>query len=86
MVKLKSGREIDPKPLTWENMAWVKDQSLKYYNEKIPISLYVCGNCLLFAKVIDKLDFLLDWSDEEVYEAANKIIEENTLQDTQKKS
>ena len=86
MIKLKSGREIDPKPLSWEDMAWVKDQSLKCFNEGITVSLFVCGKTLLLAKLVTSLEELKDWPDEDVYESAGKVIELNTLKDTQKKS
>jgi len=76
----------EAKSLSWEQMAWIKDQSLKYYNDHIPISLFVCGKVLLFAQVINNLDDLKEWKDEDVYKEANNVIEQNTLNDTQKKS
>jgi len=86
MVKLKSKREIDPKPLSWENMAWIKDKSVEFFNKGVTLSLFVCGKILLYAQVVKNLEDLKEWPDEDIYEAANIIFEENSLTDTQKKS
>ena len=86
MVKLKSGREIEPKELSWRDFATVKDESLQGHNKGIPISLVLAGETVLKAGLIKSLDDLKTWNDEETYEAFGIIIEQNTLKDSQKKS
>lgn len=84
VVTLTSGREVDLRPLTFLQRAEIKDQSLKHFNEKITVSLYVCGKAVMYATGLSERD-LNDWPDEDVYEAGAKVFESLYISDTDKK-
>ena len=85
--KLESGREIELTYLSYEDWAWLQDESYSHYVQKgTAISFVVAGKALLKSKAIKDQEELRTWTTEEIVEALNKITEHNSLTDEQKKS
>lgn len=84
MVVLKSGREIELHPLNFFQRAEVKDLALEYWNKKVPLSLTVCGKCVLYAARIAETS-LNEWTDEDVYEAGGIVLGDLFKSDLDKK-
>jgi hypothetical protein len=76
MVKLTSGREVELKPLKFFQRAEIKDIAFKNYQDKIPVSLALCGKCVIYSGIATEAE--LDagkFTDEEIYEIGTKVFE-----------
>lgn len=84
VIKLKSGKEVELKPLTFMQRAELKDLALKNYRENIPVSLVTCGKALIYASSLNEKD-LDEWNDNDIYEAGAEIFSQMNLKETDKK-
>jgi len=84
MVKLKSGREVNLKPLTFLQKQVIKDIAFTYHQEKIFPIMTTWTKALILNGIAEAE--LETWKDEEIAEAGNWILENSELTETQKKS
>lgn len=84
MVKLKSGKEFEIKPLNFKHRAEIKDLALEYYAKGLRVSLAVCGKAVCYNLGILERD-LDNWDDGDIYELGGFIFEQLYLSDTDKK-
>ena len=87
MVKLASGREVELRPLTFIEKIPIKDiyYGMAFAKDTMNVPIYS-----LAVKALMQIGFkdteLNEWSDSEIIEAGNWILENSALTETQKKS
>ena len=84
MVKLKSNREVELKPLTFLQKQTIKDIAFTFHSEKIFPVMTTWTKALMMIGL--KEEELEQWTDEEIAEAGNWVLENSGLNETQKKN